>query len=176
MRGSCMALVLMLTAGLSHGDEPAARPDDVKSIDAILGALYDVISGPKGQARDFDRLRSLFAPGARLMPIVTPKEGRPEARVLSVEEFIEAAGPALEKGFFETEIARTTQRYANMAHVLSTYESRRAKDDPPFVRGINSIQLLYDGDRWWVVTIYWQNEVEGQPIPKAFLPEAGRED
>lgn len=173
MRFRWIVLTLLLGTGVAAGGEPSARPDDVKSIDAILAALYDVISGPKGQPRDFDRLRSLFAPGARLIPVVASKDGPPAARVMNVDEFIKAAGPALEEGFFESEVARTTQRFANMAHVYSTFESRRAKNDPPFTRGINSIQLLYDGDRWWVVTIYWQNESRDQPIPAEFLPRGG---
>jgi hypothetical protein len=170
-----LVLLLALLPASAAADEPAprpeAKPEDVESIDAILGALYDVISGPKGQARDFDRLRSLFAPGARLIPIVAPREGKPEARVLEVEEFIRIAGPALEEGFFEGEIARTTQRFGHLAHVLSTYEARRAKNDPPFTRGINSIQLLHDGTRWWVVTIYWETETKDRPIPDEFLPK-----
>jgi hypothetical protein len=170
-----LAVLMVLIPVVASADEPAprpaAKPADVETIDSILAALYDVISGPKGQPRDFDRLRSLFAPGARLVPVVTPREGTPEAKPLTVEEFIELAGPALEDGFFESEIARTTQRFGNMAHVFSTYESRRARDEAPFTRGINSIQLLHDGDRWWVVTIYWQNETKGQPIPDEFLPK-----
>lgn len=170
-----LAVLLVLVPSLAAADEPTPRPDakpeDVESIDAILGALYDVISGPKGQARDFDRMRSLFDPDARLIPVVTPRDAKPDLRVMSLDEFIEVAGPALEDGFFESEIARTTQRFGHTAHVFSTYESRRAKGDAPFTRGINSIQLFHDGTRWWVVTIYWQNETKDQPIPAEFLPK-----
>lgn len=170
-----LAVLLVMVPLVAAADEPARRPDakpeDVESIDAIIAALYDVISGPKGQPRDFDRLRSLFDPDARLVPVVTPRDEKPDLRVMSVDEFIEVAGPALQEGFFESEIARRTQRFGHMAHVFSTYESRRAKADPPFARGINSIQLLHDGTRWWVVTIYWQNETKDQPIPEEFLPK-----
>jgi hypothetical protein len=168
-----LLLLLLVTPLAAAADESkAARLEDVRSIDAIIAALYDVISGPKGAARDFDRMRSLFAPGARLIPVRTNPDGGAQARPLDLEEFIQLAGPAFDReGFFESEIHRQTQAFANMAHVFSTYESRRAKDDPPFTRGINSIQLLKDGDRWWVVTIYWDSERTGTPIPPEYLPK-----
>ena len=148
---------------------PAARPADVASIDAILKAAYDTISGPKGQQRDWDRLRSLFLPGARLIPTHTSEDGITTARVLNVDEFIRIGDPNLKKnGFFEDEVHRTVQRFGNIAQVFSTYETRHEAADKPFQRGINSIQLLFDGHRWWIVTIYWQGERPDLPIPKQF--------
>lgn len=148
---------------------PTARAADVASIDAILKAAYDTISGPKGQQRDWDRLRSLFVPGARLIPTHTSKDGVTTARVLNVDEFIRIGDPNLRKnGFFEDEVHRTVQRFGNIAQVFSTYETRHEAGDKPFQRGINSIQLLFDGHRWWIVTIYWQGERPDLPIPKQF--------
>ncbi|MGA7298111.1 MAG: hypothetical protein WBW92_11460 [Rhodanobacteraceae bacterium] len=149
---------------------PAARLEDVKSMPAIMHAVYDVISGPKGQKRDWDRMRSLFVPGARLIPVQTDKDGNTRTRMLSVEDYIRLGGPYLEKeGFFERETHREVDRYGAIAQVFSTYESRHGADDAkPFARGINSFQLFYDGKRWWVVTIYWQEEKPGLPIPKTY--------
>lgn len=166
----------------SSAQIPAARPADVASVDAIIAALYDVISGPAGQARDWNRFRSLFAPGARLIPIrrrvartTDPNFRSTVVDTLTPEEFIEASSRFMQtNGFFEREIARRTERFGSLTHVFSTYESRRAREDAtPFARGINSIQLFDDGDRWWVVTIYWESEREGNPIPREYLP-AGR--
>lgn len=156
---------------------PEARPGDVESIDSILAALYETVSGPKGQPRDLDRLRSLFAPGARLIPVLN-REGKPtEARVLDIEAFLAIATPAFNRdGFFEREIARKVDRFGHIAQVFSTYEARRARDEPPFVRGINSIQLFHDGDRWWVLTIYWDTERTGIPIPPEYLPDPDAPD
>jgi hypothetical protein len=150
---------------------PAANPKDVASMDAILGALYDVISGPAGQQRDWNRLRSLFLPGARLIPTGKRPNGETGAHVLDVEDYIAQAGPYLEKnGFFEREIARRTDSFGNIAQVFSTYDSRHKADDAkPFSRGINSIQLTFDGQRWWVVTIFWDAERPDNPIPKKYL-------
>ena len=149
---------------------PAARPADVSSMDAIIKAVYDVISGPRGQKRDWDRMRSLFVPGARLIPAHAGKDGTTSARVLSVEDYVRLADPLMLKdGFFERESHRTVDRYGAIAQVFSTYESRHAKADAkPFQRGINSFQLLFDGRRWWVVTIYWQGEHTGLPIPAQY--------
>ena len=164
---------LLLTAAVSAQEPakpPAARPSDVASIDAIIAAVYDVISGPAGQKRDWDRMRSLFVPGARLIPASPTPEGGTAARVLDVDGYIERAGPALERGFFESEISRKVDVFDNIAHVFSTYESRHGKADPqPFARGINSFQLMKDGDRWWIVTIYWEGERPGHPIPPQYL-------
>jgi hypothetical protein len=95
------------------------------------------------------------------------------SRVLSVDEFLQAIEPRVkEEGFFEREIARRVERFGAIAHVFSTYESRRAETDPqPFARGINSIQLFFDGQRWWVVTIFWDSERPNQPIPAEYLPK-----
>jgi len=150
---------------------PAADPKDVESVDAIIAALYDVISGPAGQARNWDRMRSLFAPGARLMPVRAPS-GTPASIVqLSVEDYITRAGPSLERdGFFEREIGRRLESFGHIAHAFSAYESKRTPEDAqPFARGINSIQLLHDGSRWWVVSVYWDSERPGTPIPPQYI-------
>jgi hypothetical protein len=150
---------------------PAARPADVESVDAILAALYDVISGPAGVARDWDRMRSLFSPGARLIPTGKRQDGSWGMLTWDVDEYIRRAGPRLEaEGFFERELARRSERYGNIVHAFSSYESRHtATDSVPFARGINSIQLRYDGTRWWVVTVFWEGERPDNPIPPRYL-------
>jgi pimeloyl-ACP methyl ester carboxylesterase len=154
----------------------SADPADVATADAILGALYDVISGPAGQARDWDRFRGLFAPGGRLIPTGQRRDGQRVMTVQTPEDYINTSGPVLEeRGFFEDEIARREERFGNVAHVWSTYEARWTRDDPePFVRGINSIQLFHDGERWWVVTVMWDSERPDNPIPVQYLPDEVR--
>jgi len=155
---------------------PAARASDVTSLDSILGALYDVISGPIGQRRNWDRMRSLFIPDARLIALSYPPTGVPVMRTHTVEQYIAAVGSVLEtRGFFEREIARRTERFGGVLHAFSTYESRRKADDAmPFARGINSIQLWFDGQRWWVVTIYWEAERPANQIPPVYLESGDR--
>ena len=151
-----------------------ANSADVESIDAIIAATYDVISGPASKPRDWERERSLFYPGARLMPTATVA-GRNDVelapQILDVEGYIARVEPLFEKsGFYETEIARRVESFGSIAHVWSTYESRRDPSDPePFMRGINSIQLFNDGKRWWVLSIYWQHESRQHPLPEKYL-------
>ena len=92
-------------------------------------------------------------------------------QILDVEGFIARVEPFFqENGFYEKEIARRTEQFGNIAHVWSTYESRHHEDDPePFMRGINSVQLFNDGKRWWIVSIYWQQESADAPIPEKYL-------
>jgi hypothetical protein len=152
-------------------DPPMAKAEDVGSVDAIIRALYDVISGPAGKARDWNRFRSLFAPGARLIPTGKDQSGAGRLRVWTPEEYVQQAGSSLEKdGFFEREIGHTMERYGNIVQVFSAYDSKRtARDEKPFARGINSIQLWNDGKRWWVVTIFWEQESPSTPIPDKYL-------
>jgi hypothetical protein len=150
---------------------PAANPADVSSLDAIVASVYDVISGPAARKRNWDRMRSLFIPGALLIPTSPRQTGGYGSRVLSVDDYIAHAEPFFEKeGFYEKESARRTEIFANIAHVFSTYESRHAPDDAkPFQRGINSFQLMNDGSRWWIVTIFWQGEDDKNPLPEKYL-------
>ena len=149
-------------------------PADVASIDAIIRAAYDVISGPAGKKRDWNRERSLFYPGARLIPTAS-EAGKVDVdlapQILEVEGFIARAERSFEKnGFYEKEIAHRVEQFGQIAHVWSTYESRHNPDDAkPFMRGINSIQLFNDGKRWWILSVYWQHENAAHPIPERYF-------
>ena len=155
------------------GTVPTANPGDVSSIDAIIAALYDVVSGPAGEERDWARMRSLFDTEARLIPTSASREGTGfGASMWNVDGYIEGAGPGLaESGFFEVESNRVEEVFENIAHVFSTYESRRTPDGPVFMRGINSIQLMFDGDRWWIMNIMWRGVGADFEFPGSYLPE-----
>jgi hypothetical protein len=148
-----------------------ARAADVQSVDGIVAALYDVISGAAGKPRDWDRMRSLFAPEGRLMAVGARPEGNYVLRGMGVEDYIGRNSKAFATmGFFEREAARTTETFGQIVHVFSTYESRHAADDAkPFQRGINSIQLYHDGKRWWIVNVLWRAEDERLSLPERYL-------
>ena len=150
---------------------PRANPTDVASPDAIIAALYDVISGPAGQPRDWNRFRSLFASGARLIPSRRAQGAPPRPVALTPDEYAQRAATGLTtNGFFEREIGRSMDRFGTIAQVFSAYESKRSASDPkPFARGINSIQLFDDGTRWYVVTVFWDSERPDNPIPEKYL-------
>ncbi|MGH9781141.1 MAG: hypothetical protein ACRD33_04915 [Candidatus Acidiferrales bacterium] len=153
---------------------PAANPSDVTTPDAILAALYDVISGPATKKRDWNRFRSLFLRDARLIPTTANAAGGETVRSLSPDDYASRAAGYFEKnGFSEKEVARKSERFGGIMQVFSTYESRHGAADPkPFARGVNSIQLFFDGARWWIVTVFWQQESPSMPLPKEFQPVA----
>jgi hypothetical protein len=162
------------TAGPAEGGTQAAavlaaNPKDVQSLDAIVAAIYDVISGPPG-ARDWNRFNSLFVKDARLIAVRLPKEGKPSLSVMTPKDYADRAGKYfLEHGFFEHELSRKTDSFGAMTHIYTTYESRETKDGKPIDRGINSMEFFFDGDRWWCVQIYWDAERPGNPIPDKYL-------
>src|ERR1044072_9831259 len=143
----------------------APHADDVSTIDGIINAVYAVISGPAGQKRDWERMRSLFVPGARLMPTAAAPDADESVatQVLDVDGYIARAGHYLEEnGFFEAEMVRRVETYGHIAHAWSTYESRHKGADPePSARGVNSIQLMDDGRRCWLVSLFWEAEPPG---------------
>ena len=168
MKSFLSAILIILSVNLSAQE---AKPEDVKSVDAIIAALYDVISGPAGEKRDWDRMKSLFIPEGRLIPTYKQQDGKVGYQWWSVQEYIDKAGASLERnGFFEVEIARKQENYGTVVHLFSTYESRKNADDvEPMARGINSIQLMYDTERWWIMNVFWRGESEDNPIPAEYL-------
>ena len=132
----------------------AAATAEVATLEGILRAMYEVISGPAGQARDWSRFRSLYLPEARLMPVVGGE--KPHVRVLSPEDYIRRVEPIFAaESFWEREIGREVSTFGRIAHVLSHYESLRDPGGPPFETGTNSVQLFFDDTRWWIVSVLW---------------------
>ena len=150
---------------------PAVRETDGASVNSTVTALYEVISGPAGAPRNWNRMRALFAPDARLSMIVPQSGGGYALRAMTVEDYISRNMSAFNtNGFYEREIARTTEAYGQLVHVFSTYELLRAPHDTkPFMRGINSIQLYHDGKRWWIVNLVWRAEDANLTLPERYL-------
>jgi hypothetical protein len=135
--------------------KPALK-SDVSTLDGILHALYEVLSGPAGQPRDWERYSSLFTENARLIVVVAVAGEKPHARQLTLEDYIRRVEPIFAvEDFWERETSRQTETLGRVAHVLSKYESLRDPNGPPFEHGANSMQLFYDDSRWWVVSIMW---------------------
>ncbi len=173
-------LVSRPAAGQAVRSKPAPSPADAASVDSIVAALYASVSHGPDASADFDRLRGIYLYVGMFIP---PKRaGASEFSVMDVDALEErlrkAAAERKEKGtpgtgFFEREIARRTDCFGNVCHVFSTYESRHSPTDAkPFERGINSIQLLRDGSRWWIASVTWDAERPDNPIPPEYLPTA----
>ena len=150
------------------GGAPAAKSEDVDSIDHVLVALYAVISGPPGD-RDWNRFRSLFLPGAHLTSTGKAADGSVRVHPNTVDDYVNRGGAYfLKNGFFESPIHSRIETFGDIAQVFSSYESRHNASETPFARGINSLQLLNDGKRWWIVSILWDEERPDNPLPKEF--------
>ncbi len=142
---------------------------DVKSADAIIAALYDVISGDPNTPRDWDRFKNLFKPEARLIPTRKSDKSELTIKSLTPDEYVQLFSSRIATGFFERELHHKIETYGTLVHIFSTYETKEKKDGPVTNRGINSIQLFYDGTRYYVVTIFWCAENTGFPLPDHYL-------
>lgn len=146
-----------------------AVPEDVASPESLVLAVYDAISGPRGE-RDWNRIRSFYLDGARLIPTGLRANGEHGLRIMNIEQWIEGARDLfMREDFFEVEIAQKVDRFGQIAQIFSTYECRREADGPAYMTGINSFQLLRKDGRWWVVNCFWDNASEGNPIPPEYL-------
>lgn len=171
---------LLLLTGIASAQtakrKEVAAPADAASVDAILSALYASVSHGPDASPDFDRLRRIFLFVGMLIPPKAP--GVADFRVMDVDQFEERFEKSMaaqkEKGqpagFFEREIGRRTDCFGNICQIFSAYEARHSpSDSTPFVRGINSIQLLRDGNRWWIASVVWDQERSDNPIPAQYL-------
>lgn len=162
---------LAFVLGSAFAQRPTLpRLEDVSSIDGMIRAYYEVVSGPAGQPRDWARDSSLHHTKAQIA-IVRDVNGRPEPQVMSLADFHRSSAGLAQSGFFEYEIHREVAQYGATAHVWSTYEWRTEAEGPVGGRGINSIQLVHDGQRWWIMGWMFDGRTDAGPIPEAYLPD-----
>ena len=151
--------------------DPAPKPSDVSSPQAVVLAVYETISGPaeSERERDWTRFQSLLSPDAtfRLVRWFYPDQVVDELRLWSVDEFIEAGKIQWrETGFWERELWSRTEVFGNVAHVWSAYEGRvGSHDSDPVTRGVNSFQLVHADGRWWLVSTAWDIETAVNRVP-----------
>ncbi len=182
---SVLALCLAACASTASGSKTAASgsipvesvaplPEDVGSVDGIMKAFYEVTNVAPDAPRQWARDRTLYVPWIHFVALGSGASGRPSVTVWTHQQFVDATEPLIAKGFVEREIFRTTRRYGNMVHVDSTYEALVGIEKPVRSRGVNSLDLYFDGQRWWVASVVWQSEDAAHPIPPDLLPPALR--
>ncbi|GGG43144.1 hypothetical protein [Bizionia arctica] len=173
MKKVILLLVLFAFSFSTKAQEKSVKySQKVATLDSTIQTLYAVISGEKDEERDWDLFKYLFMQNAKLIPTSKNEEGFFVARYMSPSDYINTSKSWLvENGFFEKEIHRTVNTFGSITQVFSTYEAYQSETDTkPLLRGINSIQLLYDGVRWWVVNVFWTQETPESPIPQEYLP------
>ncbi len=136
---------------------------DVRDPRAVVEGVYALISGAAGVARDWDRFRTLYLPGARLLRTTVDAHGRVQPAHFSVEEYIANVTELFAREpFHEFATGFRIERFGAVASVRSAYEAKRDPGDPrPFKSGVNFVQLFHDGDRWWIASVVWDNERDG---------------
>ena len=171
-----IGLLALAHAQASAQGRPAADPGDVSTLDDIIRAYYEVVSGPAGGIPDRARDKTLHLPDAVVgVPIRDEGEGV-KITTMTLDGYHDRFGGPRSEGFYEREIYRIVHRFGNLAHVMSAYASSATPDGEAFERGINSIQLTWDGERWWIVSWVFDSERPGNPIPPEFLPGRGRSE
>ena len=147
-----------------------ANPQDVSTIDGIVKAFYEVISGGKSVPRQWSRDKTLYTPDVRFVAM-SAENGKIRADVMNHYRYVNNSNDFfVAEGFVEREINRVTRRFGNLAHVFSTYEWF-TEDKKLTGRGVNSIELFWDGKRWWISAVTWDEERKDNAIPKEFLPK-----
>ncbi|WP_440999430.1 nuclear transport factor 2 family protein [Fodinibius sp. SL11] len=160
---------LFTFSGVTYAQQ--INTDDVGSIDSVITALYDVISGPAGQ-RDWDRFSSLFKEGATMGTISEAKDGTLHYVSMTPVQYIESNDEYFKKnGFWEEEIAREVFQFGEIATVQTSYKIKTAEDGEVTRRGVNTVQLVYDQNCWWITNITWNNEREDNKIPQTLLKD-----
>jgi hypothetical protein len=147
-----------------------ANPADVSTIDGIIKAFYETISGGKGVARQWSRDKTLYMPDVRFVGM-SEAGGKIRASVMNHTNYVNGSNEFfVAEGFQEREINRVVRKFGNLAHVFSTYEFS-TESGKERGRGVNSIELFWDGARWWISAASWDEERPNNPIPKEFLPK-----
>jgi hypothetical protein len=172
-----LLLLFVMLAGLPPaGRAQAPAAGDTETPEALLKAFYESNSGRAGEHHDWTRFRALFLPGARIVAVVRDKTGRTTTRSQSVDEYIQAATPNLEKnGFAESELRRREERYGDVVQAWSAYEAKHGTGTATVtIRGVNSFQLARVEGRWGIVNLLWTNDRSAGPVPGDLLKSPGQ--
>ena len=168
-----LLLSLLLTAGAAaslSAQMPAADPADVRTIEDIVRVSYEVISGPPGTPRQWRRDSTLYAPGTMFHALDQDAQGKVTVVSMTAEEYRRRTDKGFVKnGLIEYEIGGRVERFGNVAQVRSVYAMRRTEDGPVIGRGVNYFQLYWDGTRWWITGMVWDDERPGNPIPEEWV-------
>lgn len=151
------------------GAQNSTYKDDVVSVKSLTAAYYDCVSGPIGETRDFDRLRNLFHPNAQLTYSYWSEEEKQNKLMhMDIEGYIEKLDYLDKKGFYEEELFSKSETYGSIIQTISTYKFWM-EDKTAEGRGFSSYNLFYDGNRYWIISMFWMMESEKYPIPEKYL-------
>ena len=179
IRSIKFSFILFITIGNSILNATSYNKfsDDVSSVQNILDAYYDCISGPIGQARDFDRLKNLFNPSANFIYTYWNEQETKASTLIfnSIDEYIERLDYLDKKGFYEYEISNIINEFSTVAQVFSTYTFRVEDKSIEPRTGITSYEIFFDGSRYWIMSMFWNFESNKYKIPSEYRAKTGKE-
>ncbi|HRI24557.1 MAG TPA: hypothetical protein PLZ45_07750, partial [Ferruginibacter sp.] len=160
---------VVATQGM-YAQQKTSYGDEVGTLDGIIKAYYDVVTVKKGEKVSYQRDSCLHVPNALVGSAQKGKDGKVSLKLITLKQFHQASDAFLEKdGFWEREIGRKVENFGAIYHVWSTYETKNTADGPVIERGINSIELYFDGTRFWILSWVFDHESDGQRIPQKYL-------
>lgn len=166
-----ITLTIFMTTQISNAQKYPLK-EDVSTINGIMNATYEAVSGEAGEKRQWERDLSLHDPNAIYSFPLENASGKLQQTTMSLKDFHKETDTMVAKtAFYENEINREICVFGNIAHVWSTYETRLVKNGPVARRGINSIQLYYNEGRWWIISWTFDKEREDRKIPQTFDPQ-----
>lgn len=166
-----LVAAVFLAPATTFAQEGGGSPEDVETLDGIMNAYYEVVSRAAGEPADRARDEWIHHPDALVAIAATGADGSSTILTMSLGEYHDSFGAPEDRPFYEWEVHRVVQRFGSVAHVWSTYASSRDPGGEVFSRGINSIQLYNDGQRWWITSWIFDSNRAGAEIPAEFLPE-----
>ena len=130
--------------------------EDVKSVDAIINAYYDVVSGSSSEPWEFERDKYIHSKNAIITRL--DENGKAESHTLEAEYIPIGLSP--KEDFYEKELKRVVSKFGNISQVWSAFEIRTDLKTESNIRGLNSVQLHYENGRWFIDS--WTCEMESE--------------
>ena len=171
MRLILLTLAALVMGAATVGAETGPYPlkEDVSTVDGIIKAYYEVVSGPAGQPRQVERDLSLHHPDALVVIIGEDEDGKVKPNVMSVQGYHDRSKGQPQPAFFEYEIGRRMQQHGAVTHVWSAYETTDEPGGDPTGRGVNSIQLFFDGERYWITSWIFDGRAGAPEVPGEYI-------
>jgi hypothetical protein len=163
-----LAVIAAILAPTLHAQDGKYACPSTATLDELIKSLDDAISGPGNKDRTC--LRQVLLPDARLSPIRKTEDGTFSPRLLTADDWIAAVANRGSEAFYEVQVQVKSETYGHIAHLWSTYEIRPTPDGKPEMTGINSIQAVFDGTRWRVLSVLWEPSTTAGPVPEKYLP------
>ncbi|MBM3984981.1 MAG: nuclear transport factor 2 family protein [Planctomycetes bacterium] len=146
--------------------------DDAHAIRAALDGLYAAFGFDPGGEADWDAIRASCAEGAAFLAPAAPD--RPQ-RLTGLDEFLEdfrayaSSPPVAGTGLHERITGVRVDGFGRIAHAFVAFEGFAPGDGRALTRGLDSLQLVRDGERWLLASFTTQYETPALSLPLRFV-------